>query len=93
MSHLYNGHVELLMDGRDLDVPSQDGKQPISCSRTIEETQRTRRSRTDVPLDSSCYLFSRISSEDYLSGLLMDCCIEVSKLFHFSDALYDSESC
>lgn len=38
------------MDGRELDVPSQDGKQPISCSRTVEETQRTRRIRTDMPL-------------------------------------------
>lgn len=37
--------------------------------------------------------FSQLSSDDYLSGLLMDCCIEVSKLFHFSDSLYDSESC
>lgn len=83
------------MDGRDLNVPSQNGKQSISCSRTVEATRRTRRSRTDVPLSGLVLLsfFSRISSEDYLSGLLMDCCIEVSKLFHFSDSLYDSESC
>lgn len=88
MFYLYYGrdgrwYVEHLIDGRDPDVPSEDENQPISCSRTGEATQKTRQSRRDVPLSGLILLFIFPS----ISGLLMDCCNEVSMLFHFSHSL------